>query len=146
MFIRNDTIRDWTCDPRTLEPPITSFCGHFAYIETLWKLWNEHEMTQWKCFVPAHLLFVTIYGLMWSSSVKFKIRWLWLASQLPRPPEKLIMCDTLSCRPNWANFASVNWGIFNFTCVGTPIGYWTKINRTWLSKDLKVSVLQAMSS
>ena len=29
-------------------------------------------MTQWKCFVQTHLLFVTIYGLMWSSLVTFK--------------------------------------------------------------------------
>ena len=29
-------------------------------------------MTQWKCFVQTHLLFVTIYGLVWSSSVTFK--------------------------------------------------------------------------
>ena len=29
-------------------------------------------MTQWKCFVQTHLDFVTIYGLMWSSSVTFK--------------------------------------------------------------------------
>ena len=26
-------------------------------------------MTQWKCFVQTHLLFVTTYGLVWSSSV-----------------------------------------------------------------------------
>ena len=32
----------------------------------------KHEITQWKCFVQTHLLFVTIYGLMWSSSVTFK--------------------------------------------------------------------------
>ena len=32
----------------------------------------KHEMTQWKCFVQTHLLFVTIYGLMSSSSVTFK--------------------------------------------------------------------------
>ena len=30
-------------------------------------------MTQWKCFVQAHLLFVTTYGLVWSSSVTFKV-------------------------------------------------------------------------
>ena len=29
-------------------------------------------MTQWKCFVQTQLLFVTIYGLVWSSSVTFK--------------------------------------------------------------------------
>ena len=29
-------------------------------------------MTQWKCFVRTHLLFVTAYGLMWSSLVTFK--------------------------------------------------------------------------
>ena len=29
-------------------------------------------MTQWKCFVQTHLLFVTIHGLVWSSSVTFK--------------------------------------------------------------------------
>ena len=28
-------------------------------------------MTQWKCFVQTHLLFVTIYGLVWSSSMEF---------------------------------------------------------------------------
>ena len=32
----------------------------------------KHEITQWKCFVQTHLLFVTIYGLVWSSSVTFK--------------------------------------------------------------------------
>ena len=34
----------------------------------------KHEMTQWKCFVQTHLLFVTIYGLMGSSSVTFKYK------------------------------------------------------------------------
>ena len=29
-------------------------------------------MTQWKCFIQTHLLFVIIYGLLWSSSVKLK--------------------------------------------------------------------------
>ena len=29
-------------------------------------------MTQWKCFFQTHLLFVPIYGLMWSSLVTFK--------------------------------------------------------------------------
>ena len=29
-------------------------------------------MTQWKCFVQTHLLFVTMYGLVCSSSVTFK--------------------------------------------------------------------------
>ena len=48
---------------------ITSFCSHLTY-----KKHNEmkHEMTQWKCFVHTHLLFVTIYGLVWNSSVTFK--------------------------------------------------------------------------
>ena len=32
----------------------------------------KHEMTKWKCFVQTHLLFVTIYGLVWSSSVTFE--------------------------------------------------------------------------
>ena len=30
-------------------------------------------MTQWKCIVQMYLLFVTIYGLVWSSSVNFKM-------------------------------------------------------------------------
>ena len=32
----------------------------------------KHEMTQWKCFVQTHLLFVTICGLARNSSVTFK--------------------------------------------------------------------------
>ena len=32
----------------------------------------KHEMTQWKYFVQTHLLFVTIYDLVWSYSVTFK--------------------------------------------------------------------------
>ena len=34
------------------------------------------------------------------------------------------LCSTLipSC---WANFASVNWGMFSFTSVGAPIDFWT---------------------
>ena len=50
---------------------MTSFCDHLTYIETLWKL------VKWKCFVPDTPSFVTIYGLMWSSSVTFKHRWCW---------------------------------------------------------------------
>ena len=34
-------------------------------------------------------------------------------------------CDALSCLPDWANLASVNWGIFNFTFVGVRIDFWT---------------------
>ena len=32
----------------------------------------KYEMTQWKFFVQTHLLFVTIYCLVWSSKVTFK--------------------------------------------------------------------------
>ena len=48
---------------------ITSFCSHLTYIK---HYEMKHEMTQWKCFVQTHLVFVTIYGLVWSSSVTFK--------------------------------------------------------------------------
>ena len=58
---------------------ITSFCGHLMYIETLLKSCEmKHEMTLFHTMGPdknvlfqTHLLFVTIYGLMWGS---FNIR------------------------------------------------------------------------
>ena len=48
---------------------ITSFCSHLTYNK---HYEMKHEMTQWKCFVQAHVLVVTIHGLVWSSSVTFK--------------------------------------------------------------------------
>ena len=46
---------------------ITSFCSHFTYIETLWKLWNEAWIYPMEMF-QTHLLFMTIYGSL-------NIRW-----------------------------------------------------------------------
>ena len=40
-------------------------------------------------------------------------------------PRTQTSCVTLSCLPDWANLASVNRGIFNFTFVCTPIDFWT---------------------
>ena len=47
---------------------ITTFCSHLMYKK---HYEMKHEMARWKCFVQTHL-FVTIYGLVWSSSVTFK--------------------------------------------------------------------------
>ena len=61
---------------------ITIFCGHFTYIHR-----NIMKVVKWivndpmEMFCSRHAFFLWPY--MWSSSVKFKIRWLWLASQLP---------------------------------------------------------------
>ena len=70
--------RNWNSFLRINVPIITSFCGHLMYIETLWKVMNWSikwpYSTQWdqiEIFRPRHtFLFVTMYGLMWSSSVK----------------------------------------------------------------------------
>ena len=51
---------------------ITSLSSHLTYKK---HYEMKHEMTRWKCFVQTHLLFVTIYGLVWSSSVTLNIRW-----------------------------------------------------------------------
>ena len=47
--------------------------------------------------------------------------------------------DPFWCQPDWANWESVNWGILNFTFVGTQIDFWlldlddlAEINRAWL--------------
>ena len=48
--------------------------------------------------------------------------------------------DSLSCIPDWANLASVNWGTFNFTFLVHHLSFWdhfAEINRTWLYKDPK---------
>ena len=43
----------------------------------------KHEMTQWRCFVQTHLLFVAIHGLMWSFSVTFKHKMTLMHSNVP---------------------------------------------------------------
>ena len=48
-------------------------------------------------------------------------------------------CSPLSCLLDWANLASVEWGIFNFTLVGAQIDF-----ETYDVRILKGTVLQAM--
>ena len=57
---------------------ITSFRVHFKYYEKWWSgAWNDlipYNGTNRNVLFQTHLLFVTIYGLMWSS---FNTRWCW---------------------------------------------------------------------
>ena len=41
----------------------------------------------------------------------------------PGPQDSGTSYFTFSCLPHWANLASVNWGIFNFTFVWSPINF-----------------------
>ena len=40
-------------------------------------------MTQWKCFAQTYPLFVTTYGLVWSSSVTLKHKMMLVHSNVP---------------------------------------------------------------
>ena len=69
------------CGQMSMIQDITSFCGHFTYLETLCKVvkWSMKwpNSIQWdpiEIFCSKHILFVTIYGLIWSY---FNIRWRW---------------------------------------------------------------------
>ena len=76
---------------------ITGFCRHFTCMKTLWKVvtWSmkssdmKHEMNLFHTMGPYRnvllktpLLFVTIYGLVWNSSVKL-LRWHWSIRKSP---------------------------------------------------------------
>ena len=57
---------------------ITSICGHFTYIETLWKLWNDVWNDPMEMFCFRHTFFlwphmVSCGDLEWN----FYIRWRW---------------------------------------------------------------------
>ena len=45
---------------------------------------------RWKCFVQTHFLSVTIFGLMWSSSVTFKHKMNWIPLRVLGREEPLI--------------------------------------------------------
>ena len=82
---------DFVSEENSLHCAITSFCWHFTYMETLWKVVKWSIKWQWdpiEMFGSRHTFFLWPYGPMWSSSVKL-LTWddagQFESPHLPRP-------------------------------------------------------------
>ena len=49
----------------------TRFCGHFTYVESLWKLWNEVWIGPMEMFCSRHIFFFWPYVLCGALQRKF---------------------------------------------------------------------------